>query len=343
MHTHTHAHTHIAVVAKIKQLKQDRWLDRQTRAIFVDFTVYSLPSKLMAVVQLWYEAKASGRVAVWIQVLPMKMHHLYMSEAGTMDMASEFVMIFLTFVYTGIALRQWFREGCSQYWSSGWNVFDIINYTCMFAAFGCRYAAILNAANIQFPPPDDKFLYLAAPAAWVKNYKYLLGFNSIFTFFKILKYLSHIPMFARLVKILGACVEDVASFAINCFISMLAFAGAFHLTYGNHMFEFATIGESFLTLYRYSMGDWDIPLLQSFQPTIGLLYFMLWTLLAICLLLNMFVGIIMESYDKVNEEEEKISLINFMRTKLGGDDTVDVVVSNETKVRSPSAPLILVP
>lgn len=58
---------------------------------------------------------------------------------------------------------------------------------------------------------------------------------------------------------------DVASFLINCGISFLAFAGAFHLTYGNHMSDFATMGESFMTLYRFSMGDWDVALLQSYQ------------------------------------------------------------------------------
>jgi hypothetical protein len=239
------AETNAAVIEKIAQLKQDRWIDRQTRAIFVDFTVYSLPSKLMAVVQLWYECKASGKVSVWIQVLPLKVHHLYMSEADLMDMLAEFIMIFLTFVYTGVALRNWCRQGCLGYWSSGWNVFDMLNYVFMFAAFGSRYAAVLNAADIKFPPPDDQFLYLSAPAAWVKLYKYLLGLNSIFTFLKILKYLSHIPMFARLVKILGACVEDVAAFVINCGICLFAFAGALHLTYGNHMFEFATPGTHF--------------------------------------------------------------------------------------------------
>jgi hypothetical protein len=49
--------TNAEVVEKILQLKTDRWLDRQTRAVFVDFTVYSLPSKLLAVVQLWFEIK----------------------------------------------------------------------------------------------------------------------------------------------------------------------------------------------------------------------------------------------------------------------------------------------
>ena len=67
-----------------------------------------------------------------------------------------------------------------------WNVFDIINYICMYAVFACR----LNAPDITFPPGDEDFVYLSAPAAWVKLYKYLLGFNRIVTFFKILKYLS---------------------------------------------------------------------------------------------------------------------------------------------------------
>jgi len=110
---------------------------------------------------------------------------------------------------------------------------------------------------------------------------------------------------------------------------------------------------------------------------------MMWSLLAICLLLNMFVAIIMESYgsflgavsapvprhdpsltsvspscarlascvyisfthrclrlplkmlsrrtraDKVNEEEEKVSLAEFMKRKFDGNDGVEVVVSNE--------------
>jgi polycystin 1L2 len=323
------ASTNQDVKDKIEQLRTDRWIDRQTRAIFVEFTVYSLTSKLLAVVSLWYEIKASGRSSAYIQVLPVKLGHFYLAEGTLTDMLCEFIMIFLTLGYTASAFRTLIKEGCMAYFGSGWNVFDIINYICMYAAFACRYAAILNASDITFPPGDEDFVYLSAPAAWVKIYKYLLGFNCIFTFFKILKYLSHIPMFARLVKILGASVEDVASFSINLIISMTAFAGAFHLTYGNHMAEFATWGESFMTLFRYSMGDWDIVLLESYQPTIGILYFMLWTLLAICLLLNMFVAIIMESYDKVNQEEEKMSFFEFAKAQVIGKGEVAVVVSNE--------------
>jgi hypothetical protein len=43
-------------------------------------------------------------------------------------------------------------QGCSEYWSNGWNVFDMINYVCMFGAFGCRYLGTCL-------PPFMIFLY----------------------------------------------------------------------------------------------------------------------------------------------------------------------------------------
>ena len=42
----------------------------------------------------------------------------------------------------------------------------------------------------------------------------------------------------------------------------------------------------------------------------------------------MFVAIIMESYDTVNQEEEKIPLSHYIKKSVYGDE-VEVVVSNE--------------
>ena len=42
----------------------------------------------------------------------------------------------------------------------------------------------------------------------------------------------------------------------------------------------------------------------------------------------MFVGIIMESYDKVNEQEEKMSMFEYVK-KMTATEEVEVVVSNE--------------
>jgi len=105
--------------------------------------------------------------------------------------------------------------------------------------------------------------------------------------------------------------------------------GAFHLTYGTHLKEWASFMESFMSLYRMVNGEWDYDGMVEYSPT-GTFYFVTFSLLAICLLMNMFVAIIMEAYDAVREEEEKVTMTQFLLQRFGNKQ-VDVVVEGDGK------------
>ena len=229
-------------------------------------------------------------------MLPIKIGHLKFAETGTMDLLAEFVMFFMTLVYSGRAVYNISREGPKAYCRSGWNVMEIINFILFWTAFGFRYAAVFNGAEIKFPPQDTDFIYMSSVATQILNYKYVMGFCSILTFARVFKLLGHIPFMARLVNILSACAEDVLSFLCCSMVVFCGYMGAFHLTYGNHLKEWATYGESLMSLYRITHGEWDYDGMVEYQPTIGPFYFVTFSLLAICLLMNMFVALIMEAY-----------------------------------------------
>ena len=292
---------------KVQQLKKDRWLDRQTRAVFVEFTIYSLSVELAAVVQLWYEKNSAGVVRSFVQVMPIKMGHLKISQTGMTDLAAEGFMFCMLLFYTGVAIRQMYREGLRTYFGSIWNEMDVVNYMLFYGAFAMRYAAVLNGASITFPPKDTDFIYTSAVASQIVSYKYLMGFNSILTLVRIFKLLGHVPFMARLVNILSGSAEDVIAFLLCCMVLFIGFSGAFHLTYGTHLKEWATFAECFMSLYRMANGEWDYDGMVEYSP-MGTFYFVIFSLLAICLLMNMFVAIIMEAYDAVKEEEEKITM-----------------------------------
>lgn len=292
---------------KVAELKGDRWIDRQTRAVFVEFTIYSLPVELVAVVQLWYEKNAAGVVQTFVQVMPMKLGHMKFAETPNIDLAAEAFMFVMLLFYTGIAIRTMYQLGFKSYFSSVWNCMDVLNYMVFYGAFAARYAAVMNGASITFPPKDTDFIYTSAVASQIVFYKYLMGFNSILTLVRLFKLLSHVPFMARLVNILAGSAEDVLAFVLCCFVLLVGFAGAFHLTYGTHLKEWSTYTESFMSLYRMMHGEWDYDGMVEYSPS-GVFYFFVWSLLSICLLMNMFVAIIMEAYDAVKEEEEKITM-----------------------------------
>ena len=313
----------------IRKLKQNRWLDRQTRAVFVEFSIYSLPSKLIAVVQLWYETNSKGTTKTYIQVLPMKIGHIKLAETSTLDMVAEFGMLVMTVIYTAQILRQWYQEGFRAYFGVAWNCMGLLNNLLFYVAFAFRYAALFNAAGIPFPPPLDTFVYMSASANQILGYKYVMGFNSILTFLRIFKLLGHIPFMARLVNILAASVEDVLSFLLCAMVVLLGYCGAFHLTYGSHMPEFASYNECLMSLYRITHGEWDYDTMRYYQYNIGIFYLVSFSLLAICILMNMFIAIIMEAYDGVRQEEEKVSVMQFLAERLKTKGRVDVVVDNQ--------------
>ena len=186
-----------AFVQKIGQLKEDRWIDRQTRAIFVEFTIYSLSAEIAAVVQLLYEKNARGVVKPFVHVMPLKMGHLKMAQTSMTDMAAEAFMFVMLLFYTGVAVRAAYRDGLRTYLSSTWNCMDVLNYMIFYAAYALRYTAVLNGENIPFPPGHTDFIYTSAVASQIVMYKYAMGFNSILTLVRIFKLLGHVPFMAR--------------------------------------------------------------------------------------------------------------------------------------------------
>jgi hypothetical protein len=59
------------------QLKKDRWLDRATRVVMVEFTIYSVQDDVAAAVILLLELPQSGGVYPAIETLLMRIGHLY--------------------------------------------------------------------------------------------------------------------------------------------------------------------------------------------------------------------------------------------------------------------------
>uniref|UniRef100_A0A6T8MAM1 Uncharacterized protein n=1 Tax=Hemiselmis andersenii TaxID=464988 RepID=A0A6T8MAM1_HEMAN len=301
----------------IQQLKSNLWIDRSTRAVMVEFNVYNVPNDLAATVNLILEMPAAGGVVPTTDILLMRIGHLYPEHISVTILATEGVMLLMVLVYTGIELSSWRKLGTVPYFQDLWHWFDWINFVLFFAAFGLRYAAFINASSIIFPPAEDEFAFYAGAGNFVELWKNVMGMNSFFTWFKIFKYFSHIPFMSRLVNVMGAAAEDCVAFMICFFVVFFGFVIAFFLSYGTQVENYSTISRCCYTLYLLTLGDFDFPELLKFNKLLGPIYFIMFSLLSLVLLLNMFVAIVMEGYDVVKESEEKVSIVEFIRKSFG--------------------------
>lgn len=81
--------------------------------------------------------------------------------------------------------------------------------------------------------------------------------------------------------------------------------------------DYSSVPLACYTLYRMMLGDFAFDPLRKENKLLGPLYFVMYSLLSTLLLLNMFVAIVMEGYDEVRQNEEKVTILQFVKKAFG--------------------------
>jgi hypothetical protein len=87
--------------------------------------------------------------------------------------------------------------------------------------------------------------------------------------FKIFKYISITKRLTRISKALFKALPDVGAFFFVFVILFIGFGLSAHLLFGNDILGFSSIGETFLTLFRMMLGDWDYQAMVMSAPIMG--------------------------------------------------------------------------
>lgn len=165
---------------QIAELMAGRWIDRQTRAVFAEFAVYSVATNLIAPISLSLEFPAAGGAIPFIAVNTIRAENLFPTAASSAGpLAAEALLFLLLVAYTAQAAREWRAAGTSSYWSSAWAAVDWLNFLLLYATYGVRLAAFANASKIRFPPGPNEAASFAQVGSLVELWKNLLGANSV--------------------------------------------------------------------------------------------------------------------------------------------------------------------
>ncbi|XP_048640806.1 polycystin-2 isoform X1 [Marmota marmota marmota] len=110
--------------AQITSLRKNVWLDRGTRATFIDFSVYNANINLFCVVRLLVEFPATGGVVPSWQFQPVKLIR-YVTTFDFFLAACEIIFCFFILYYVVEEILE-IRIHKLQYFRSFWNCLDVV-------------------------------------------------------------------------------------------------------------------------------------------------------------------------------------------------------------------------
>jgi len=286
----------------LHDLKFNGWIDRGTRAVFVDFTLYNANINMFCIVKLVAEFLPTGGITTSHEILVQKLLR-YISTKDNILFGFEVALIVFVVYYIVVESVELmvFRM---NYFVQYWNVLDniIIVQILAGAAISLYRSITINGLMNRSKTDEDTFTSFETIAYYESVYNDLAALCLFFSWIKIFKYLKFNKTMRHFSTTLSRCSKDILSFAVMFFIIFFAFAQLGLLLFGTILRDFATFHDSTYTLFRIILGDFDFLALEQASTLLGPVFFITYIFCVFFILLNMFLAIINDTYSEVKSE-----------------------------------------
>eukprot|EP00937_MAST-01D_sp_MAST-1D-sp2_P002378 g2378.t1 len=284
----------------LDNLVLSHYVDLQTRALFVDFSVYNPMVDRTCWTRVAFEMTKAGGV---VSSLSHEVVRVW-SRSTAMDngYVALFVIVGLFYLYFAYQELLELRSiGWREYCTDSLNLLQLLNVVLFAFSAAFRFSAPRLVPDINVDVSDQ--FYDMYPAVRMMTWSVVLQACNVFlNWFKLIAYLSYAPTFAIMNTTISKSAKGVSGFVVIFCILLYGFAQAHAMVFAGRIASFSTLGTTLFTLLRSLLGDFDFEEMQAGHSVMGPLFFVAFVVLCVFVVLNMFIAIISDAYTETIEE-----------------------------------------
>ena len=303
----------------VADLHSNGWIDVQSRAVFVEFTVFNANTNLFGILSYFIEFGPSSTAVTTSQYQAAR---FYLQLNGAQTLAHVMVIFFMLYFL--------YREGKLvykqrlAYFKGFWNwieVILIISEFLLIVFFLARlYEVDRNIHQLRENPNDYVgFQYAANADALMTCVIGVLAFFYILRFLRLLRFNKN---FLVIGKTLSRISSPILSFCLPFIFGFFAFGMLAFTMFGTELEDYSSFVRTMVTQFGMTLGDFDFEAIFMVNPTVATLYFFSFIGLNVMVLMNMFIAIINDSYAEIQEEtaevENELEIIDYVTSNVAG-------------------------
>uniref|UniRef100_A0A672L5F3 Polycystin-2 n=1 Tax=Sinocyclocheilus grahami TaxID=75366 RepID=A0A672L5F3_SINGR len=284
---------------QLQELKNNLWLDRGTRAVFLDFSIYNGNVNLFCIVRLLLEFPATGGAVTSWQFQTVRLIRYLSSWDYFVGMCEVAFCLFVLYYLVEEVLE--IRLHRLRYFKSLWNCLDVLIVAVAIIMNICRTSAVSHRLHflLENHSTYPNFEPLARLQVHFNNLAAVIVFLS---WVKLFKFINFNKTMNQLSTTMSRCAKDLMGFAIMFFIVFLAYAQLAYLVFGTQVNDFSTFQACIFTQFRIILGDFDFSEIEEADGVLGPIYFTTFVFFIFMILLNMFLAIINDTYAEVKAD-----------------------------------------
>ncbi|XP_029356804.1 polycystin-2 isoform X2 [Echeneis naucrates] len=287
---------------QIQFLKDHLWLDRGTRAVFLDFSVYNGNINLFCIARLLAEFPATGGVVTSWQFQTVRLMRYVSSWDYFVGVCEVAFCLFILYYVVEEVLE--IRIHRMHYFRNLWNCLDVLILVLSVVAIIMNITRTAMVSNLlkgllENHTAHPSFEPLANLQIQFNNIAAVIVF---FSWVKLFKFINFNKTMSQLSSTMSRCAKDLVGFAIMFFIIFLAYAQLAYLVFGTQVNDFSTFQASIFTQFRIILGDFEFSEIEEANPVLGPIYFTTFVFFIFFILMNMFLAIINDTYSEVKAD-----------------------------------------
>ncbi|XP_041641250.1 polycystin-2 [Cheilinus undulatus] len=287
---------------QLQFLKDHLWLDRGTRAVFVDFSVYNGNINLFCIARLLVEFPATGGVLTSWNFQTVRLIRYVSSWDYFVGVCEVAFCLFILYYVVEEVLE--IRIHRLHYFKSLWNCLDVLIVVLSVVAVIMNITRTAMVGNLlkgllEYHATHPIFEPLASLQVQFNNVAAVIVF---FSWVKLFKFINFNKTMSQLSGTMSRCAKDLVGFAIMFFIIFLAYAQLAYLVFGTQVDDFSTFQASIFTQFRIILGDFEFSKIEEVNPLLGPIYFITFVFFIFFILMNMFLAIINDTYSEVKAD-----------------------------------------
>ena len=244
-------------------LEQNMWIDRQTRAILLEFPLFNPHVSLFAYCSVLFEILPSGTIIKSARFSTMNLLSFSASMASFSIMCAV-IYLCVVFVMFCNEIRKIYKLK-KQYFTEFWSYIDWMIIAFSWAAFSIYLyrlwatdSALDTFKSLSKTGQARKYVNLQNVANWNEVLDILFGFLcaiSTIKFFQVLEFSKTISLLSKTLKRAG---PEIFNFMFIFLIAWMAFVQVMYLIFSEKLPQFRTIPKTMSAAFQNLLGKFDV-------------------------------------------------------------------------------------
>ena len=292
----------------ISNLRKFGWIDRQTRAILLQFSIYNANTGYLSIATYYFEILPTGYGNPFSTIDTLV---LTSTQTGFYQfyLICQLLFIIMVFLFVLKEVYKIYRKRCA-YFRNVWNWVEILQILFSFLVvvfYVIKSKKVLNSA-IKVKENPFASVSFGDAISWNHAENAVLAIAVFIVTVKLLRMIRFNPHISMLMSSFRVSRRLLFSYSIIFTIIFLSYAQFGLLAFGSDIQRYSTFQRILYSEFLMCLGGkMDLAELKRANRVIGPLFGFSFNMLMAFIFLNFFVAILNDSYEDVKENTDKQS------------------------------------